>query len=118
MHWLKRNTYNKGFSTKQNLLVTEQFSDSKFEIERNPLFYRDINHAYIPSATAPPVEIEVASCSFQDTMDLIKQNKFYNFILYGSYKEKFEHFFKHKAARNIKENFNGLLAKHPSLTKI
>lgn len=55
MHWLKRNTYNKGFSTKQNLLVAEEFSDSKFEIERNPLFYRDINHAYIPSATAPPI---------------------------------------------------------------
>jgi hypothetical protein len=54
-HWLKRNSYSNKLATKQNLLIFEQFSDSRFQIDQNPLFYRDINHAYIPSATASPV---------------------------------------------------------------
>lgn len=54
-HWLKRNAYAKSISTKQNLYLSQPFEDSKFSVEMNPLFYRDINHAYIPNATAPPV---------------------------------------------------------------
>ena len=76
----------KKFSTLQNIMLYEPFEDSRFKVEKNPLFYRGIDHAYIPPATAPPVEMDVSSDSFHHTVELFRKNKFYHFILYGSYK--------------------------------
>lgn len=82
------------------------------------MFYRDIDHGYIPAATAPSIEMNVASNSFVNNSELIKQNKFLHFVLYGHYKERFEHYFKYNAGSQFIQDYKGLLHRHPSLTKI
>ena len=94
-HWWHRSNYSATLSTHQKMHINYSLTspaDYRFILNRQNQV-PSLEMTYMPSATAPLIELSCDSIAYREENELLNNNKFHKFLLEGRYSEEFYSYF-------------------------